>query len=105
VNCCDANVINTYKGLIAHWPLFNPMDLVHPMFLTPETRLKSHDSIWFTCNPVGRKTLSNIIRTLAEAVPELKSKRITNKSGKAIGITRMEEARVSREKGICVTSH
>jgi len=54
---------------------------------------------------VGRNTLSDITRTLTEVVPALKLKRITNKSGRATRITRMEEAQVPREKGMIITGY
>jgi len=82
-----------------------PLDLSHPIFLTPKPRLRFFDDVWFSHGAVGRNTLSEITRTLAGAILALKLKKITNKSGRATNITRMEEARVPRKKGMSVIGH
>jgi len=54
--------------------MFDPMDLVHPLFLTPKSCLKRFNAVWFTSQPVSRNTLGDITWKLAKAVLELKLK-------------------------------
>jgi hypothetical protein len=56
-------------------------------------------------NPVGRNTLATYTRLLAQDVPSMEGKRITNKSRRGTGITRMNQALVPIEKAMETTSH
>jgi hypothetical protein len=69
----------------------------HPFFLTGKQRVNPEMPIWFTKTHVGRNQLSALSKRLAEQIPALKNKRISNKSTRSTGISCMEGALVPRE--------
>ena len=107
VLCYDPDVMETYRLIVSHWPIFEETNLAksHPVFLTPKAKYRKSESVWFTKGPVGRNKLASVTKSLCESIESLKDKRITNKTGRAVGITRMEEALVPRETGMEHTGH
>ena len=51
-------------------------------------------------SPVGKNTLNNMTKDMAIEVDVLKNKRITNKTGRSVGISRMVGANVPIEKAM-----
>ena len=67
--CYSEDVLQTYKTLMAHWPVFNADELavfpnrvqpffLTPVFLTPKLKIKKNKDVWFLKTPVGKNTLS-----------------------------------------------
>jgi hypothetical protein len=113
VDCYLEDVINTYKTLMAHWPLFSSKDLgvfsdrVQPFFLTPKLKPKKSDGIWFLKTLVGVITLGQIVKQIILSIPgiEANGRNFSNKTPHRIGISRIEEAQVPIDKGMRITSH
>lgn len=103
--CSVKDVILTYKSIVSHWPPFKPSEEPHAFFLTPKMPKFCKGPVWFTKQPIGRNTLAKITKRIFSGVPTACEKRITNKTGRVTGITRMEEALVPREKAMVVTGH
>ena len=63
VDCYSEDVLQTYKTLTVHWPVFNADELVvfpnsvQPFFLTPKLKIKKNEDVWFLKTPVGKNTL------------------------------------------------
>jgi hypothetical protein len=106
VLCSLPDVVKTYKSIVSHWPIFQDAESArsHAFFLTPKSKFKDQ-MIWYKDIPVGRNTLSKVAQKLAEDVPSLSGKRITNKTGRNTGITRLEEAMVPLDRAIQLTGH
>jgi hypothetical protein len=104
VICVVPDVIKTYKKIVAHWPLFEN-NVPHAFFLTPKQKFIKRDQVWYTTTAIGRNTLSQVAKKLAEDVPSLDTKRITNKTGRNTGISRLEEALVPIDRGMELTGH
>jgi hypothetical protein len=113
VDTYSKDVVNTYKTLVSHWPLFSAEDLagkpyygVQPFFLTPKLKLKKNDDVWFLKIPVGKTSLSKICKELIEGAGiDAKGRVFSNKTPRRIGISRMEDAHVPVEKGMHITGH
>lgn len=107
VMCPIRDVLDTHKAIVSHWPIFEDPKLAkcHPFFLTAKSKVTKGDPIWFTKTPVGRNTLVGITKKLADCVPSLESKRITNKTGQNTGITRLEQAHVPIDRAMALTGH
>lgn len=110
VTCYDEDVINTYKSIVGHWPLWTERDdkekpRPHPMFLQAKSKIKRGDAMWFTKGAWGKNGICDICKDLADYVPSLKAKRITNKSVRSTGISRMEAALAPVDKGMLQTGH
>ena len=113
VDCYSADVLLTYKTLTAHWPVFNGDELtvfpdsVQPFFLTPKSKLKRNEEVWFLKNPVGKNTLGQTVKNIILSTPGIdpKGRTFSNKTPHRIGISRMEEAQVLVEKGMRITGH
>jgi hypothetical protein len=113
VDCYSEDVVNTYKTLTAHWPIFTLQELaifvdcVQPFFLTPKSRPKLTDEVWFLKTPVGKNTLGQTVKNIILATPEIKAngRIFSNKIPCRIGISRMEEAQVPIDKGMRITGH
>jgi hypothetical protein len=101
VDCFSFDVVNTFKLLSSHWPIFSSEELQvlfkgssQPFFLVPK-KVKVSDNVWFLKKPVGKNTLAGTMKMLIEAVGiDPKGRIITNKTMRRIGISRMEEAGV-----------
>ena len=103
VYCGDKDVLMTYKLIIKHWPKFDKphLDRCHPFFLTSLKCQKYKPSgMWFAKSFMERNTLSNITRNLTDGIEGLENKAIINKSGRTTGITRLNAALVSINKGM-----
>jgi hypothetical protein len=98
--------VKTYKSIVSHWPIFEDSKKArnHAFFLTPKPNFKNH-VVWYKDVPVGRNTLAKVVQKLAEDVPSLDGKCITNKAGRNTGISRLEEARVPLDRTMQLTSH
>jgi hypothetical protein len=113
VDCYSEDVVNTYKTLTAHWPIFCLKELamyadcVQPFFLTPKSRPKLTNEVWFLKTPVGKNTLGQTVKNIILATPEIKAngRIFSNKTPRRIGISRMEEAEVPIDKGMRITGH
>lgn len=110
VTCYDADVINTYKAMVSHWPVWSKKDNLekprpHPLFLQPKHKIKRNENVWFTKGPWGKNGIADICKTLADSVLSLKAKRITNKSARSTGISCMEAALAPADKGMLQTGH
>jgi hypothetical protein len=113
VDCYSFDVLNTYKTLTSHWPLFSPADLalfpksLQPFFLIPKSKTKKIDDVWFLKTPVGKNTLGQTVKQLILNTPEIKAngRVFSNKTPRQIAISRMEEALVPVEKKMRITSH
>jgi hypothetical protein len=63
VDCYSTDVILTYKTLISHWPVFTAEEIAEfpnhsqPLFLTPKSKFKKSDIVWFQKTPVGKNPL------------------------------------------------
>jgi hypothetical protein len=101
VLCSLPDVVKTYKSIVSNWLVFQDEESSrsHPFFLTPKAKFKDQ-MIWFKDVPVGRNTLSKVAQKLAEDVPALSGKRITNKIGRNISINRLEEAMVPLDRAM-----
>jgi hypothetical protein len=106
VLCSVLDVVKTYKSIVNHWPVFEDPEKArnHAFFLTPKPNFKNH-VVWYKDVPVGRNTLAKVVQKLAEDMPSLDGKRITNKTGRNTGISRLEEARVPLDRAIQLTGH
>jgi hypothetical protein len=62
----------------------------HPLFLW-----KHNHDVWFSTSLIGKNQLKLILDWLTFDFPFLKEKVLTNKTGKGVGITWMEEVLVS----------
>ena len=113
VDCYSEDVLQTYKTLTVHWPVFNVDELVvfpnsvQPFFLTPKLKIKNNEDVWFLKTPVGKNTLGQTVKQIILSTPGIdpKGRTFSNKTPRHIGISRMEEAQVPVEKGMCITSH
>jgi hypothetical protein len=113
VDCYSEDVLQTYKTLTAHWPVFNTNELavfpssVQPFFLTPKLKIKKNDDVWFLKTPMGKNTLGQTVKQIILSTPgiEPKGRTFSNKTPHRIGISRMEEAQVLVEKGMRITGH
>jgi hypothetical protein len=107
------DVLETYKTLTAHWPLFSSDDLavfpgsVQPFFRTPKLKVKKNDDVWFFKTPVGKNTLGQTVKQIILSTPGIGSKgrNFSKKMPRRIGISCMEEAMVPVEKGMRITGH
>lgn len=104
--CSIPDVVNTYKTIVSHWPVFQDPQIArnHPFFLTLKSKFKNF-LVWYKEVPVGWNTLAKVAQKLAEDVPSLEGKRITNKTGQNIGINRLEEAMVPVDRCRAVNSY
>ena len=113
VDCYCVDVILTYKTLISHWPSFTSEEIAQfpnrsqPLFLTPKSKFKIADPVWFQKSPVGKNTLGKTVKALVDGTPGIskEGRTFTNKTPRRIGITRMEESLVPVEKGMRITGH
>jgi hypothetical protein len=113
VDCYSQDVLETYKTLTVHWPIFSSDELaifagsVQPFFLTPKLRVKKNDDVWFLKTPVRKNSLGQTVKSIILSILgiEPKGRTFSNKTLRHIGISRMEEAQVPIEKGIHITSH
>jgi hypothetical protein len=113
VDCYSFDVVNTYKTVTSHWPIFTSTDLaafpegLHPFFLTLKSRIKKGDNVWFLKILVGKNMLGQTVKQLILNMPEIKAngRNFSNKTPRRIGISRMEEAMVPVEKGMRITGH
>jgi len=112
VYCKD--VVDTFKILKSHWPLFTKKKLEekfdgqpHPVFLQPKARVKKGDQVWFQKSAIGRNTLGKSCKLLIEATPGIhhNGRVFTNKTTRRMAITRMEEGLVPAEKAMKITGH
>ena len=82
-----------------HRPQFTDADLgafggmPTPLFLRPKLKFKKSDNKWFLKTAVGRNMLEGVTKLLAQSANIVKN--VTNKTGRHIGTTRMEQALVS----------
>ena len=96
VDCYDENIILTYRILMQHRPQFTDADLrafgsmPAPLFLRPKLKFKKSDNIWFLKTAVGRNMLVGVTKLLAQSANI--DKNVTNKTGRHIGMTCMEQA-------------
>jgi hypothetical protein len=104
VICSIPDVIKTYKSIVGHWPHFDTKK-PHAFFLTSKQKFSKREKVWYTYIPVGRNTLSQVAKKLAEDVPSPDTKRITNKTGRNTSISRLEEALVPIDRGMELTRH
>jgi hypothetical protein len=106
VLCSLHDVVKTYKSILKHWPVFQDAQSSrsHAFFLTPKNKFKDQ-LIWYKDVPVGRNTLSKVAQKLVEDVPSLLGKRITNKTGRNTGISRLEEAMVPVDRAMQLIGH
>ena len=63
-----------------------------PLFLRPKLKVKKSDNVWYLKSAVGRNTLEGVTKLMAESANI--EKKVTNKTGRHIGTTRMEQALV-----------
>lgn len=61
--------------------------------------------MWFGKSPNGINTLQNIARKVAEDIPKLACKKITNKTGRNMSITCLDDAFTPIEYGMELTGH
>ena len=113
VDCYSEDVLQTYKTLTAHWPMFNADELavfpnsVQPIFLTPKLKIKKNEDVWFLKTPVGKNTLSQTVKQIILSTLGIdpKGRTFLNKTPRRIGISHMEDAQVPVEKGMRITGH
>jgi hypothetical protein len=107
VICSNPDIVATYNNIVQHWPIFTKPDEArcHLFFLTPNKWFKPKDMVWFKCGPIGRNKLADFIKLLARDVPSLVGKRISNKTSRGVGITRLNEGLVPIKKAIATTGH
>jgi hypothetical protein len=80
VDCYLDDVLQTYKTLTAHWPVFTLEELavfsgsVQPFFLTPKLKVKKSDNMWFLKTLVGKNTLGQKVKQIILATPEIEPK-------------------------------
>lgn len=77
----------------------------HPIFFKPKPKIKRSDCVWLYKTPVERNKFVDNAKILAEDVESFKGKQITNKIGRALGITRMEMENLPKEKKMAITSY
>jgi hypothetical protein len=112
VDCYSKDVVNTFKILLSHWPVFSSEELEvlfkgsqQPLFLVPK-KVKTGDDVWFMKKPMGINTLTGTMKMLVESVGiDPKGRNITKKPMQQISIFRMEESKVPVKKGMRITSH
>ena len=63
-----------------------------PLLLRPKLKVKKTDNVWFLKTAVGRNTLEGVTKLMAQSANIAKI--VTNKIGRHIGTTRMEQALV-----------
>jgi hypothetical protein len=113
VDYYSEDVIETFKCLKSHWPMFTADDLselpgrVQPMFLVPKPKFRSTNQVWFLKFPVGKNPLGKTVKALVEGTEGInkEGRTFTNKTPRRIRISRMEEGLVPVEKGMRITSH
>jgi hypothetical protein len=107
VNCFNVDVIDMSKRIVSHWPAFKTpgKNRCHPFFLTPIRKFREKKRVWFKPCSVGRNQLAEYTKLLAKAVPCLAGKRISNKTGRGVGITRLNEGLVPIAKAMETTGH
>jgi hypothetical protein len=113
VDCYFEDVILTYKTLISHWPVFTTEGIaefsncLQRLFLTPKSKFKKTEFVWFQKFHVGKNTLDKTVRTLVEGTPgiNLEGRTFSDKIPRRIGISQMEEGLVTVEKGMMITGH
>ncbi len=99
------DVIEIYKAVIIHRPVFTD-SLLHPLFLTPKIEyLTSKNQVWYMKTPVGKNPLCLLNKQLTTDLFSLKGKQITDKTSKGITMSRMADALVSIEYGMKVFGH
>jgi integrase len=105
----DPDIILTFRIMMEHRPSFSDEDLKKfsgnpvPLFLKPKARLKRRKIVWFHKQPMGHNTLQNVTKEMA--ISANIDKKVTNKTGRQVGVTRMEEAKVPLETAMRRTGH
>ncbi|KAL2607841.1 hypothetical protein R1flu_026414 [Riccia fluitans] len=105
VDCDLKDVIETFSLIIAKRPSFGDKPGPYPMFLTPRPTFQAADPVWYGRRPVGKHTLRDYTKRMVRDIPEISHKRITNKTGKVIGTSRMEEENVLIHVGMKQRGH
>ena len=81
--------------MMQHQPQFTDSNLkafggMPPLlFLRPKLKVKKSDNVWYLKTPVGRNTLEGVTKLMAQSTNI--DKNVSNKTGRHIGTTRMEQ--------------
>ena len=84
--------------MMQHWPQFTDSDLKAfggmppPLFLRLKLKVKKSDNVWYLKTPMGRNNLEGVTKLMAQSANI--DKNVSNKTGRHIGTTRMEQALV-----------
>lgn len=87
VDCYSNDVLETYKTLTAHWPVFSLDELavflgsVQPFILTSKLKVKKNENVWFLKIPVGKNILGQTVKQIILSTPriEVKGRHFSNK--------------------------
>ena len=75
-------------------------------YLTSEQNVLQNDEIWYTKNPIGKNTISNIMKALIAGTPsENCGKKLTNHSMRKTAVKKLKAASVPESSIIKVTGH
>ena len=75
-------------------------------YLTPKQNVFQTDEIWYTKNPMGKNTISNIMKALIAETPlENCGKKLTNHSIRKTAVKKLKAANVPESSIIKVTGH
>ena len=75
-------------------------------YLTPKQNVLQTDEIWYTKNPMGKNTTSNIMKALIAGIPlENCGKKLTNHSMRKTAVKKLKAANVPESSIIKVTGH
>ena len=80
------------------------MQRCHVFFLTPLQKF-SGVVVYYSTQPVGRNTFAGMTKKLRESVLSHEGKNITNKIGRNIGTSRLDEAHVPLNKAMELIGH
>ena len=107
ITCFNLDIVGTYKKIVELWPDFKkPTDKSsHPFFLTSIKKFKASEKVWFKCTPIGRNTILEFTKVIANDVLALSGKKISNKTGRGVGITHLNEGLVFIEKAMEATKY
>ena len=96
--------IRLFKMYLSKWP--GDLKSSRRFYLTPKQNVLQTDEIWYTKNPMGKNSISNIMKALTAATPfENCRKKLTNHSMRKTAVKKLKATNVPESSIIKVTGH